>query len=73
MRIGQIDLHPIADGTFRAGPTYFGDHVTAAGHEDFFSAGGQAFLPLGCFLVRTGTRVVLVDAGSYPSAAWTTR
>jgi hypothetical protein len=34
VRIGDIDIHPIADGTFRAGPGYFGDHVTADGHED---------------------------------------
>jgi glyoxylase-like metal-dependent hydrolase (beta-lactamase superfamily II) len=67
VRIGDIWLHAIADGTFRAGPGYFGDHVTAVGHEDFFSAGGRAFLPIGCFLVRTANRTVLVDAGMGPA------
>lgn len=67
MRIGDIDIHPITDGTFRAGPAYFGDHVTAAGHEDYFSRDGKAWLPIGCFLIRTGSRHVLVDAGLGPA------
>ncbi|WP_236789324.1 MBL fold metallo-hydrolase [Amycolatopsis sp. GM8] len=66
MRIGEIDIHPIADGTFRAGPGYFGDHVTAHGHEDLFTRYGKAWLPIGCFLVRTGSRVILIDAGMGP-------
>lgn len=67
MRIGDIDLHPLTDGTFRAGPGYFGDHVTLHGHEDYFSPQGKAWLPIGCFLVRTGSRTVLVDAGMGPA------
>ena len=63
MRIGSIDIHPVADGTFRASPQYFGDHVTAHGHEDLFTRHGMAWLPIGCFVVRTGSRTVLVDAG----------
>jgi glyoxylase-like metal-dependent hydrolase (beta-lactamase superfamily II) len=67
VRIGEIDLHPLTDGTFRAGPGYFGDHVTAHGHEDYFSPGGMAWLPIGCFLIRTGSSTVLVDAGMGPA------
>ena len=67
MRLGEIDVHPIADGTFRASPGYFGDHVTAGGHEDLFDRDGRAWLPIGCFLVRTGIRTVLVDAGLGPA------
>lgn len=67
MRVGDIDLKPIADGTFRAGPGYFGDHVTVEGHEDYFSRDGKAWLPIGCFLIRTGSRLVLVDAGMGPA------
>lgn len=66
MQIGDVHIHPIADGTFRATPQYFGDHVTADGHEDLFSRHGMAWLPIGCFLVRTGSRNVLVDAGMGP-------
>jgi glyoxylase-like metal-dependent hydrolase (beta-lactamase superfamily II) len=66
MRIGDIDIHPLADGTFRASPQYFGEHVTAEGHEDLFIRHQQAWLPIGCFLVRTGSRTVLIDAGIGP-------
>lgn len=66
MQVGNVDVHPIADGTFRASPQYFGDHVTADGHDDLFSRHGKAWLPIGCFLVRTGSRNILVDAGAGP-------
>lgn len=66
MLIGDIDIHPIADGTFRASPAYFGDHALAEGHEDLFGSDGLAFLPIGCFLVRTGDRTILIDAGMGP-------
>jgi len=66
MLIGDIDIHPMVDGTFRASPEYFGDHVRAEGHEDLFGSDGFAFLPIGCFLVRTGDRTILVDCGMGP-------
>lgn len=66
MLVGDIDIHPVTDGTFRASPEYFGDHVTAAGHESLFGSDGLAFLPIGCFLVRTKDRTILVDAGIGP-------
>jgi glyoxylase-like metal-dependent hydrolase (beta-lactamase superfamily II) len=68
MLIGDIDVHPIADGTFRASPAYFGDHARAEGHEELFSRDGFAWLPIGCFLVRAGVRTVLVDTGMGPAA-----
>ena len=66
MQVGNVDIYPIADGTFRASPQYFGDHVTIHGHEDLFSRHGKAWLPIGCFLVRTGSRNILIDAGVGP-------
>ena len=54
MRVGEIDVHPIADGTFRASPGYFGDHVTAHGHAVFINLHGQAWLTIGTFLIRIG-------------------
>lgn len=66
MLIGDIDIHPIADGTFRASPSYFGDHARPEGHEHLFTRHGMAWLPIGCFLVRTGARTILVDAGMGP-------
>jgi glyoxylase-like metal-dependent hydrolase (beta-lactamase superfamily II) len=67
MRIGDIDIHPLVDGTFRASPAYFGDHARAKGHEDLFVRDGYAWLPIGCFVVRTGDRTILVDAGMGPA------
>lgn len=66
MLIGDIDIHPVADGTFRASPAYFGDHARPDGHEDLFTRHGMAWLPIGCFLVRTGDRTILIDAGVGP-------
>jgi glyoxylase-like metal-dependent hydrolase (beta-lactamase superfamily II) len=67
MLIGDIDIHPLTDGTFRASPAYFGDHARPDGHEDLFTRDRMAWLPIGCFLVRTGDRTVLVDAGMGPA------
>jgi glyoxylase-like metal-dependent hydrolase (beta-lactamase superfamily II) len=66
--VGSIQLSAISDGTFVARPGYFGDHATAEGHGDLFDHRGQAWLPIGCFLLRTGDRCVLVDAGMGPTA-----
>ncbi|HEX3335642.1 MAG TPA: MBL fold metallo-hydrolase, partial [Jatrophihabitans sp.] len=67
MLVGDIDVHPVSDGTFRASPAYFGEHARPDGHEDLFTAHGMAWLPIGCFLVRTGDRTILVDAGMGPA------
>ena len=69
MRVGNLVIHAISDGTFIARPGYFGDHATASGHSDLFDRHGQAWLPIGCFLVRAGDRRVLVDAGMGPQSS----
>ncbi len=66
MRIGDIDLQPISDGTFIARPSYFGDHIGPDAHPELFSRHRTAWLPLGCFLIRTADSVVLIDAGMGP-------
>lgn len=67
MLIGDIGIHPVSDGTFRASPGYFGEHARPDGHEDLFTREGFAWLPIGCFVVRTGVRLILVDAGMGPA------
>ena len=52
MRIGELELHPISDGTFIARPGYFADDVAPDVHPEFFSRQHAAWLPIGCFLVR---------------------
>jgi len=66
MRIGDLILHPVSDGTFIARPEYFGRHLWPGAHPEFFSRGHAAWLPIGCFLVRAGDRLVLIDAGLGP-------
>ena len=66
MRIGEPELHPISDGTFIARPGYFADDAAPDVHPVFFSRQHAAWLPIGCFLVRAGNRLVLVDAGLGP-------
>jgi hypothetical protein len=36
MRIGEINLQPLSDGTFIARPRYFGDHVPPGSHPELF-------------------------------------
>jgi glyoxylase-like metal-dependent hydrolase (beta-lactamase superfamily II) len=67
VQVGSIVISAISDGTFIARPSYFGDDATADGHHDLFDRRGQAWLPIGCFLVRSGARCVLVDAGMGPT------
>jgi glyoxylase-like metal-dependent hydrolase (beta-lactamase superfamily II) len=67
MQIGDIEIMPLADGSFRASPGYFGDDARVENHEDLFNRHGKAWLPIGCFLVRTSDRVILVDAGMGPA------
>jgi hypothetical protein len=73
MQIDNITISAISDGTFIARPGYFGDDATADGHEDLFDRHGQAWLPIGCFLIRTGDRCMLVDAGMGRSRPAATR
>jgi glyoxylase-like metal-dependent hydrolase (beta-lactamase superfamily II) len=66
MHIGSLVLHPLSDGTFVARPEYFGASGSPVPHPEFFSRDGAAWLPIGCFLLRAGQRLVLIDAGLGP-------
>lgn len=66
MRVGDVRVDAVADGTFVARRSYFGDDVPAGAHPEVFDRDGAAWLPIGCFVVRAGGRVVLVDAGLGP-------
>ncbi|MFI2611182.1 MBL fold metallo-hydrolase [Kitasatospora sp. NPDC018619] len=70
MRIGDIDVLAITDGT---GTETAADILTRPGtddpwacHRHHLAPDGTLTLPLGGFLVRTGERTVLVDAGVGP-------
>ena len=66
MRIGDLQLHPVSDGTFVARPRYFGEQVAVDAHPELFDRNHAAWLPIGCFLIRTADRLVLLDAGLGP-------
>lgn len=66
MLIGDLRVDPVSDGTFVARPEYFGPDLAGGARPDFFSRHGAAWLPIGCFVIRAGDRLVLVDAGLGP-------
>jgi glyoxylase-like metal-dependent hydrolase (beta-lactamase superfamily II) len=66
MRIGDIQLLAVPDGTFVAQPGYFGSHVSTQARPELFDRDHAAWLPIGCFLICAGDRLVLVDAGLGP-------
>jgi len=69
MRVGSLEIHPVRDGWARM-PA--GDLLRFTGdrgdpwlpHEQFIAPDGTIELSLGGFLVRTGDRVVIIDAGA---------
>jgi glyoxylase-like metal-dependent hydrolase (beta-lactamase superfamily II) len=67
VKIGSIEILPVLDGT---GREVAAEVLTRPGvpdawacHTEYLDADGTLVLPLGGFLVRTGDRTVLVDAG----------
>lgn len=66
MRVGELELCPVSDGSFVARPRYFDDDAHPGARPDVFDRDGAAWLPIGCFVIRIGDRVILVDAGLGP-------
>jgi glyoxylase-like metal-dependent hydrolase (beta-lactamase superfamily II) len=66
VKVGDLTIEPVHDGVARIPPgrAYTGtDDVAWAEHRRFLDDDGNLELALGGFLIRTGDRVVLVDAG----------
>jgi glyoxylase-like metal-dependent hydrolase (beta-lactamase superfamily II) len=68
LRIGEIDVQALRDG---AAVEFAGDVLSRPDmldawrcHPDQFGADGQWSFPLGAFVIRTGDRIILVDAGA---------
>ena len=63
--VGDIEVIAVSDGTIQLpGLAYFGK--TAADwepHKAMLDANGNVQSPLGCFVIRSGGRTVLIDAG----------
>lgn len=65
LRIGDIWITALSDGQVHLSPDYFGG-VDWEHHRDLLSPAGTIDLPIGCFLIATAGRLVLVDAGLGP-------
>jgi glyoxylase-like metal-dependent hydrolase (beta-lactamase superfamily II) len=69
--VGDIELLPLNDGTIRLPPGFYVG-LDWSTHAELLSPDGFIEIPIGCFLIRSGSRVVLVDAGmgSRADVAW---
>jgi glyoxylase-like metal-dependent hydrolase (beta-lactamase superfamily II) len=68
MKVGDLAIEPVADGVAREKATTLLRYTGPADdpwapHQRFLDADGVLELALGGFLVRTGDRLVLIDAG----------
>lgn len=62
IQVGHISVQPLFDGVARLTPSMFsGEGI--ADHEFVLDEEGVMVVPIGGFLVRTGERTVLIDAG----------
>lgn len=62
MRIGDITIEPVYDGTAKLNPDMFnGSDWTE--HQHLLDPHGDLVVPVGAFLVRTGDQLGLLDAG----------
>jgi glyoxylase-like metal-dependent hydrolase (beta-lactamase superfamily II) len=64
MRVGDLEVTPLIDGEFRANPKeVYPSIVDWEPHKKWLTHDGMLEMAIGCFLVRTDSRVVLIDAG----------
>lgn len=69
MRVGELEILPVEDGFARFVPTEAFVGTTDeqwAQHREFLAEDGLVEFALGGFLLRSGERVVLIDAGLGP-------
>src|SRR3712207_4675038 len=69
LRVGDIDVLPVIDGVTRFRPTEAFPGTTDADwepHRALLEADGMIEFALGGFLIRSGDRLALVDAGVGP-------
>lgn len=70
MLVGDIEVIPLSDGTAWL-PQQFYVGLDFATHQELLADDGRVHIPIGCFLVRTARRTVLLDAGMGPvEMAW---
>lgn len=65
MHIGDIELIPLSDGTAWLPPEFYVG-LDFSTHGDLLASDGRVHIPIGCYLIRTSRRTVLLDAGMGP-------
>src|SRR5687767_12669554 len=65
MNIGDIEIVPVSDGRAKLPPAYF-VNADWGPHQELLGSDGFVDIAIGCFLLRSGGRTVLVDAGVGP-------
>lgn len=65
MRIGDIELVPLDDGLCKL-PQQFYIGLDFEAHPELLADDGRVHIPIGCYLIRTEDRTVLLDAGLGP-------
>jgi glyoxylase-like metal-dependent hydrolase (beta-lactamase superfamily II) len=65
IRIGDIEITALNDGTSRL-PAMFFPGLDVDVHPEVLDQDGTVHIPTGCFLIRTGDRTILIDAGIGP-------
>ena len=65
MRVGSLEVTPLSDGVVNLPQQYF-PQADWDVHRALLNEEGNLQVPIGCFLVRTNGRTVLVDAGIGP-------
>ena len=66
MRIGNIELIPLSDGTIWLPPEFYVG-LDFSVHQDLLAADGRVHIPIGCYVIRTAGRTLLLDAGMGPT------
>src|SRR4051794_23802996 len=62
-KVGEVRIAPVSDGYFQTPPEMFLPAADWDAHADMVDADGLVRLPVGGFLVQTGERTILIDAG----------
>jgi glyoxylase-like metal-dependent hydrolase (beta-lactamase superfamily II) len=65
LKVGDIEVVALSDGTSRLPPMFF-PGLDFAAHPEVLDEDGTVHIPTGCFLIRTSGRTILVDAGLGP-------
>jgi glyoxylase-like metal-dependent hydrolase (beta-lactamase superfamily II) len=71
MKVGEIEILPVIDGSARMEPTAAFTGTTEedwAPHRGLLDENGKVDIALGGFLIRSGDRVAIVDAGVGPDS-----